>query len=211
MKYTALTVGPIYKTFMKARKTRELWAASYLFSYLMKKLIIALKVKDNNIEIIIPFTDDNLLNAKNETGLFPDRLVVKSNLPLSEIKTVIDNQLELLADAMSKHINDASLKDYFKNYFQVYAVEKDFADSTLKREVVKGLFDTLDILELQQKFVQEEPANNIQTFLSRSSFKKDKQHSFLMQDARELNNDDIVKFQSLIEISAIEIIKKFRR
>ena len=55
MKHTAITLGPIYKTFMYAKKTRELWAASYLFSYLMKTLIVAFKTADNDIDIIIPF------------------------------------------------------------------------------------------------------------------------------------------------------------
>ncbi|MDR2511860.1 MAG: hypothetical protein LBC89_05325, partial [Bacteroidales bacterium] len=33
--YTAISIGPIYKTLTMARKPLEIWAASYLFSYLM--------------------------------------------------------------------------------------------------------------------------------------------------------------------------------
>lgn len=34
--YTAFNIGPIYTTFIMGRRPRELWAASYMFSYLMK-------------------------------------------------------------------------------------------------------------------------------------------------------------------------------
>ncbi|MCD4793397.1 MAG: type III-B CRISPR-associated protein Cas10/Cmr2 [Bacteroidales bacterium] len=204
MKYTAITIGPIYKTFMYAKKTRELWTASYLFSYLMKKLILALKDADKNIDIIIPFTDEDLLTSKNETGLFPDRLVFQTNIKFEDIKNIIDKELERIAFQITLHLNIDDT-DYFKNYFQVYAVEKEFEKGTLKRDIVKNLFDTLDVLELQQKFEHQEPTTNIQSFLTKASLKNGEEHSFLMQDARE--DKDIEKFQSIIEISAYEIIE----
>jgi CRISPR-associated protein Cmr2 len=37
--YLALTIGPIYKTIQRARKTRELWVASFLLSQFMKELL----------------------------------------------------------------------------------------------------------------------------------------------------------------------------
>lgn len=37
--YLALTIGPIYKTIERARKTRELWAASFLLSQFMRSLL----------------------------------------------------------------------------------------------------------------------------------------------------------------------------
>lgn len=37
--YLALTIGPIYKTIQRARKTRELWAASFLLSQFMRCLL----------------------------------------------------------------------------------------------------------------------------------------------------------------------------
>ncbi len=44
MKYIALTIGPIYKTLSSAKKTRELWGGSYIFSYIMKQIISEFKV-----------------------------------------------------------------------------------------------------------------------------------------------------------------------
>ena len=213
-RYTAITIGPIYKTFNYAKKTRELWAGSYIFSYLMKNIIKEIK-KVNGVEIIIPFTDDKLLTGKNETGLFPDRLVFQSDKTIDEIKKITDNVIEKVAGEMAddliakvKGYNKNDIQNYFKNYFQIYLTQKEFDDSTKKHEIVKSLFDSLDVLELQQKYIPEEPENYMRQFLTKASFKAGKNHSFLIQDARDINANENVKFQSLIEISATEIINK---
>lgn len=39
MKYIAITLGPITRTIEMAESTKELWAASYFFSYLAKKIV----------------------------------------------------------------------------------------------------------------------------------------------------------------------------
>jgi CRISPR-associated protein Cmr2 len=41
--YLALTIGPIQRTIQRARKTRELWAASFLLSQFMKNLLVGLQ------------------------------------------------------------------------------------------------------------------------------------------------------------------------
>jgi CRISPR-associated protein Cmr2 len=211
--HTALTIGPIYKTFKQAKKTRELWAASYLFSYVMKNIISAIKTEDNNIEVIIPFFDDAFLNNKNEAGLFPDRFVFHSaKLNFDDIKGITKNALESVAGKMANHlslhtktldVNEA--KNYFKHYFQVYSVEKEFNDRTPEHEITRNMLGYLDGLELQQNFVNLEENNYIRSFLSKASFKA-REHSFLISDSKEIANNQKVRFQSLIEISAKEII-----
>ena len=206
MKYTAITLGPIYKTFNYAKKTRELWAASYLFSYLMKNIIKALKNLDNNINITIPSVDQDLLNNKNEAGLFPDKLVFQTVKSLDKINGTINEVVEKLSKEIASHIGKTEAEAYFEKYFQVYAVQKDFDGNTTKNQIVKDLFDITDYLELQQKFVTETPEQYITDFLSKASFKNKKHHSFLVQDAYDISNEKPFKFQSIIEISAKEII-----
>ena len=69
--YTAITIGPIIDTLNAARKTRELWGASYLFSYIIKQIVIELKTQ--SVSILLPEFDDNK-NYENciGSGLFPD-------------------------------------------------------------------------------------------------------------------------------------------
>lgn len=82
-KYLALTVGPIFKTITSVKSTKAIWAASYFFSYLMKKIIEDLK---SDIEFLVPYTDPivdlaneeiNLFDEeiKSGVGLFPDRFI----------------------------------------------------------------------------------------------------------------------------------------
>lgn len=86
--YIGLTIGPIVETIGNAKQTGELWASSYLFSYIMKNIIKTLIVKDREVNkdreqneklenrFILPCIDD-ILNklSKNEMeqNLFKNR------------------------------------------------------------------------------------------------------------------------------------------
>ena len=50
--YLAITIGPIYKTIQQARSTREIWAASFVFSLMMKEILKQLSQHDK-VEIIL--------------------------------------------------------------------------------------------------------------------------------------------------------------
>lgn len=69
-KYICITIGPIVNTLIKARKTRETWMSSFLFSTLMK--ILVSKV-ENREQIIIPYSKDS--SELQGVGLYPDHLV----------------------------------------------------------------------------------------------------------------------------------------
>ncbi|MFK1861157.1 type III-B CRISPR-associated protein Cas10/Cmr2 [Bacteroides fragilis] len=47
MKYIAITLGPITRTIEMAESTKELWAASYFFSYLAKKNSRTIREKES--------------------------------------------------------------------------------------------------------------------------------------------------------------------
>ena len=53
MKYIAITLGPITRTIEMAESTKELWAASYFFSYLAKKIVEPLLVHNTLYEAIL--------------------------------------------------------------------------------------------------------------------------------------------------------------
>lgn len=99
MKYTAINIGPILKTFGLARKPREMWAASYLFSYLMKEIIDRLPKNDIISPAIIdektPITTDD--GKPLGIGLYPDRLFVKGEIEFGTIHPVIDKVASNLA------------------------------------------------------------------------------------------------------------------
>ena len=125
MKYTAINIGPIISTLGMARKPRELWAASYLFSYLMKNILAALD-KDS---IISPDTINQ--DEKNGIGLYPDRAFIKGEVTYDDIKGAI-------ADVATKLGIDES-------FFNVMLASGDYDKDSL---AIKDLNKQLDRLEL---------------------------------------------------------------
>ena len=108
MKYSAINIGPIIATLGMARKPRELWSASYMFSYLMKCIIEALP-KEKIISPAIFGKDD-----KKGIGLYPDRVFIKNSEVSYQdtIKPVVDKVAKDLAiDA--KYLNVMTVSDEY--------------------------------------------------------------------------------------------------
>ena len=127
-KYLGLTIGPIIKTLSMARKPRELWSASYLFSHLMKMLINEIPDTENILSPATGVTDKSV-------GLFPDRLFYKSELG-------IDSFSKLIGKVKGEFALELKI---LQDYFNVYAVEIEAKSDS---EAIKVLNEELDYLEL---------------------------------------------------------------
>jgi len=134
MKYIALTIGPIYKTLKNAKKTRELWGGSYIFSYLMKQII--LKFKDR--EFVTPYTkSDAVFKSGNEVGLFHDRFIFASeDGDKEQLQKVIDEVLQELAK------NTYLSMEFLKAYFQI-----NFIEANVEKNPIIELTPFLDSVE----------------------------------------------------------------
>lgn len=96
-KYSAINIGPIVKTLGMARKPRELWAASYMFSYLMSRIVDVLKKKE--FKIISPATPDE--NASKKFGLYPDRVYfegVVDPIIIEDVVNQVSNEIKIDKD-----------------------------------------------------------------------------------------------------------------
>ena len=189
MNYTALTIGPIHKTLQSVKSTKAIWAASYMFSYLMKEII---KRIDNRDDIILPYSG-NLQIHKNPvdpldekykpgTGLFPDRIIIKGYVGLQKI---IDKVLSNFATNCSIPI------DYLKNYFNFYHLSIELEE---KENVLFKIYELLDSLELQQRVLSDD-GNYLNAFL------EDAYYNFLIEN--EFDGDE-KRFPSTIEIAKSE-------
>ncbi|MFW5803707.1 MAG: Cas10/Cmr2 second palm domain-containing protein [bacterium] len=118
-KYIGVTIGPIYQTFSKARKLKEFWCVSYLFSHIMK--LITKKVYDKKYSIILPTINDTNIFHEKRVGLFPDWLIFESsnnayNNMSTYILEAIQETSKLLSASKSKQVYDF-LCDYLKIYY----------------------------------------------------------------------------------------------
>ena len=123
IKYIALTIGPIYKTLKNARKPKELFASSYIFSYIMREIIQEFKMR----EFITPYIkDDSIFDENSKVGLFHDRFIFKSedDDDLQKLEIVIDKVCQDMAKKLGLQNNQ--VKDYLQfNYFEKELAKED--------------------------------------------------------------------------------------
>lgn len=152
MKYTALTLGPIIKSLMLARRTKELWAASYFFSWLMGQIIQQL---NNNEAIILPYPEKNSTKTKS-AGIFPDRLILQSENGLfNELNIAVNSALEeAIIQFNFKNININDLK----SYINAYIIEFEFNKRKNKEHdnIVFQAYDYLASCELNSNYSPED-------------------------------------------------------
>lgn len=226
--YTAITIGPIYDTMSKSQKTRELWASSYFFSYLMRDITKGLKSKE--FKVLIPGQNEienpNFLGA----GMYHDRIIISSE---KSEKEIIDAVKSVMKDVLKKtakkiHSDFERLKDkkigkeensignynfseeeilnYLKNYIKLYG-------NTLQLEsgnIIKELSALSDISDHQPKVMpnvsNEKAAKNPLSLLFNIA-----NWSFLFEDAFQRRYDEIEKthkwneaYHALVEESKIK-------
>ena len=196
-KYIGITIGPIVKTLQNSKETFQLWGSSYIFSYIMKRIILKLNESYICEKIIIPYAED-LTDEHAEpprAGLYPDRLIFrpKENLEFLDIKKelneIIDEILTNISDEIYKLFNEGkelknvSSKDILenlKNYIQIYYAEIDIK-SNEKGSIILEMSPILDMLDLNEKIQPKYDNNYLLEFLKNKNIK----NSFLIKDAFE--------------------------
>lgn len=143
MKYAAINIGPIIDTISMARKPRELWAASYLFSFLMECIIEEIKKKGKTI--VSPASLDS--NKKIGVGLYPDRIYLK-DITDEELKDVVDKAF----------CTFSAKTEIGRDYINVMYVSIESEDG---EGVIKTLNRLLDCTELYNRPVTDESRGNV--------------------------------------------------
>ncbi len=156
--YTALTIGPIYRTLQMTRSTKAVWAASYMFSYLMRKIIdIGIELGNiNRDNILLPQFKNDALNDNYNlgVGLFPDRLIYKGQI--NDFQKIIEQVIEEFAEKVFEEdikkaqcsITEENLTNFFKKYFHIHVLEIDL---DAKDNVILKIYEYLDTAELANK------------------------------------------------------------
>ncbi len=161
-KYLGLTVGPIYGTIIRARKTRQLWTASTLFSYLMEQIVTHYEGHDDDkLQVILPtLPKSGLVEMRYGTGLVPDRLIAASGEGhLVRLQAAISAGLKDMATMMlaTKRYpeSDRTVEDLqaeLRVHYQTYIVEVEVAVGS---NPILEVNRYLDIVEVQAQFNRE--------------------------------------------------------
>ena len=211
-KYIALTIGPIGRTLDKAKSTKALWGASYLFSYLMKNVVLYLY--NENRSFVFPVVDvlGKVFDPQSGAGLFPDRLIFEAEkndmailskaindaldkLCTDDVCNAINHQIKFMKwrkvlpnNFQQKTANKEDLKAYLIQYLTLYALEDDLEPNT---NIVKEFNTPLSTLELQSSILPEEPIDYLSFLLENIN------ETHLPKDAYGNSN----RFPSIIEIA----------
>lgn len=225
-KFIGITIGPIYLTFQKAEKTREIWGASYLFSYLCRRLVFGLDRE--RFEIILPHPSQcnpEATNSRPGVGLYPDRIMVRTDdKGFENVKAIVKATKEAvikdLVDSMSGYpaydpfaalleefINNdyEGVKDFLRAYLQVYTVEIPEAELKLKSVDNEGTEILLsEVISMNVLLDHAELRRSIASFDPDpiKIFLRGINHSFLLKDAFD---GKFEHFPSLPEITTTEL------
>lgn len=158
MKYSAINIGPIISTLGMARKPRELWAASFLFSHLMK--CIYSEVEKTGMTIISPAKPKQ---DKNKVGIYPDRIYIKGDF---DVKTVLNEAVanfyfDLHGDGQ-RNSNNPDL-DYFNLMSASCEAEKE-------SKAIADLNQKLDVMEMCNYAADKDAAQTIYKIISKKVF-----------------------------------------
>ena len=145
MKYIALTIGPIYKTLKNAKKPKDLFASSYIFSYIIKNIIKEFKDRT----FITPYIkDESIFDENSPVGLFHDRFIFESiDGDLSKLEMIIINVCNDIASQLRLEHHQV------KEYLQIHYFEKELDNS---KNPILELTPYLDTKELFFQISQDE-------------------------------------------------------
>lgn len=212
--YLAITIGPIYQTFRTARHTREVWGASYLFSYIARGII--LKLINNKFSInyepnferditpsiqkfVLPNINSPELFAKNTTvGLFPDNVIVDNQiLEGRDVNEIINQVITELSQEIKNSIGDkievSNVEAFLKKYLRIISKVVDNVENP-----ILDITPTLSCLELQPYFLSEVEKNPLSIFFKTINHKGDKGF---------MKSREIERFESLVEIATSQFSK----
>lgn len=135
-KFSAINIGPIIATLGMARKPRELWSASFLFSHLMK--CIYEEAEKAGVKIISPAKPKE---EKNKVGIYPDRIYMKDEVDTKEVIT--DAVWRFYSDLYG--FNPDKKKKLDLNYFNLMSAS---CEAEKESVAIALLNQQLDVLEL---------------------------------------------------------------
>jgi CRISPR-associated protein Cmr2 len=163
--YYGITIGPIIETLSKGKKTVEIWAASYMFSNMMKKT--AYRLKEKNVKFIVPFVEGEYEEKDDGIGMFHDRLIFESDMPIDEIENIIKKVKKEMAEDIAETINEDKEKvnSYFQKYVKTYIAAKKECENPILE-----IYSVLDNLEYNEEIYEYE--DYIDKFLVRENVLK---------------------------------------
>ncbi len=204
-KFLGITLGPIYDTMLLTSTPAGLWASSYLFSYIAKRIcemLIESGIKPE--EFLVPYFEltakknislpsfelvDGNVALNTGAGFFHDRIMFSGG-DIQKTQEIVDKVISELAEKFCYDLTSGNefdkYQEYFRQYLQIYAVELE-----ANKPPIRQLSKYLDAIELQKNFISIENSNYILELFNNAGVKDDEvtkgkneriKKSFLVRD-----------------------------
>lgn len=203
--FIGITIGPIVDTLSGVKKTKALWGASYIFSYMMRRMCEELS-RIEGIDIILPYyNNEDSSSEKLGVGIYPDRIILDvtgNESAYDKVKKLAEKLKKEVAGKIekgtinSKGINDDEIIKYFNIYFTMIELDENETEYNPIFDVQKPL----DLLELVNYPPDKYTKHSLFYFLENM-----KSDSFMLKEA--LESEKRKRFQSLPEIATNPLFK----
>lgn len=150
MKLIGITLGPIFDVIEPMRKTRSIFAASFVFSFIMREILNYLKAHNFNGEILFPYTENEQIYTEPQgAGIFPDTMIaIAQEGDFDKLK-----EARLMAlYALSKILHNIPAKAIFDN-LQMYCCEIEVDNL---KDGYKEIRKVLSAMEKRKKIINRE-------------------------------------------------------
>ncbi|MBK8486088.1 MAG: hypothetical protein IPL31_17520 [Saprospiraceae bacterium] len=122
--FIALSIGPIHETLRQAKRCRELWVASYMFSWFIKYLYLKVEA-DSQFNLWFPYIKEETLTDpafKNGAGRFADHMLIEIHF-VDNADNAYNTFLNLIKETIAHLANETSVpEDDLRSYFIVYTM-----------------------------------------------------------------------------------------
>lgn len=138
MTYYAITIGPVVDTIAMSSKPLGLWFSSYIFSEFSRRICVKIDSEDGTI-ILPHFKKEEHQDITSAVGMFPDRIIFKSEKDFNAIKTDIEH-------VRCEFANNVFANNALADYFYFHLLEMKLFD-------IDSFNSSLDSMELNAPYM----------------------------------------------------------
>ncbi len=159
--YFGITIGPIDRVLAYAHSTRAIWASSYFFSDLARRIVDPLYRAGHRF--LKPIVSDDLFTERDTVGRFPDQYIFEA-LEDDSIGALAEHRegvLKNISERMAAALNadEKKIEEYIKRTIKVYILELSVDSSTPASEVILEMQNRMSCAECRDIFCDGEDRN----------------------------------------------------
>lgn len=194
-KYFGITFGPIDRVLSYSKSTRSIWASSYFFSDLAKRIVSPLFW--GKCRFLKPAMREDMFSP-SMIGVFPDQYVFEGTgefSSLGALRELCDGVLKDLGHRMIeclglKDISEDQMLEFLRRKIKIYVV--GFESDAPDEEVVRAVQSMMTVAECRDTFPDVENRNYLECLFAKE----------IPDLKRFFGLDSLVRFDSLPEVAS---------